>query len=232
MIRDTAQLIAFDIGGTLMEYTGMPLSWVEYYVQGFKQINSTFQCNASADAIDQSVQTMRAFNPRINFRDKEYVSEFIFEQVLQHWNASMPMKEAIDCFFAGMNLQAEIFPDSIRVLNTLKSKGCVIAALTDLPTAMPDEMFQKDIEPLMRCFDLYVSSQSCGYRKPNPYGLHHIADRYGLCIKDIVYIGDEEKDRLTARNAGCTFLKIDRTGLHDDADMTNLDGLFVFPQDS
>ena len=36
---------------------------------------------------------------------------------------------------------AEIYPETINVLQKLK-KGYTIAALTDLPSAMPDEIFQ------------------------------------------------------------------------------------------
>lgn len=29
------KVIVFDIGGTLMEYRNMPLSWLDYYKKGF-----------------------------------------------------------------------------------------------------------------------------------------------------------------------------------------------------
>jgi putative hydrolase of the HAD superfamily len=34
--------IVFDLGGTLMEYEGMPLDWSDYYYRGFKKINENF----------------------------------------------------------------------------------------------------------------------------------------------------------------------------------------------
>ena len=42
-----------------------------------------------------------------------------------------------------------------------------MAALTDLPSAMPDEIFRRDISELLGYFDYYVSSTVAGYRKPN-----------------------------------------------------------------
>lgn len=33
------RVIAFDLGGTLMEYQGMPYSWVDYYSIGFQALN-------------------------------------------------------------------------------------------------------------------------------------------------------------------------------------------------
>ena len=53
--------------------------------------------------------------------------------------------------------------------------------------------------------DLYVSSQSCGYRKPNKYALENIANFFDVDVKDLLFIGDEEKDKLAAENTGCKF---------------------------
>ena len=32
------KVIVFDLGGTLMQYVGMPHSWVEFYKKGFDAI--------------------------------------------------------------------------------------------------------------------------------------------------------------------------------------------------
>ena len=53
------------------------------------------------------------------------------------------------------------------MLQKLKEKGYTMAALTDLPSAMPDEIFRRDISELLGYFDYYVSSTVAGYRKPN-----------------------------------------------------------------
>ena len=56
---------------------------------------------------------------------------------------------------------AEIYPETINVLQKLK-KGYTIAALTDLPSAMPDEIFRRDISELLGYFDYYVSATVAG----------------------------------------------------------------------
>ena len=40
-------------------------------------------------------------------------------------------------------------------------------------------------------------------------GISCIADRYGIGIADLLFVGDEEKDHKTAMNAGCDFMFID-----------------------
>ena len=95
-------------------------------------------------------------------------------------------------------------------LDKLKEKGYTMAALTDLPSAMPDEIFRRDISELLGYFDYYVSSIVAGYRKPNCKGLQMISEKFAFPITKLIFIGDEEKDRRTAMNANCKFIWIQR----------------------
>lgn len=151
------------------------------------------------------------FNPRVSGREVEYSAEHIFSNALEHWNIDTPIKNCIETFWQGLKLSAKIYPDTIEVLKELKEKGYIIATLTDLPNAMPDEIFKKDISELLSYFDYYVSSCVAGYRKPNCKGLQMISDKYGVPVTELVFVGDEEKDRKTARNANCKFVHIQRT---------------------
>ena len=160
--------------------------------------------------INESVEILKSFNPRLFYREIEYTPEHIFSKALEHWSVKIPIHECSYIFFQGLELEAVIYPDTIPALKSLREKGYQIATLTDLPTAMPDDLFQNDIAPLLPYFDLYVSSLSCGYRKPNSRGLELIAERYEIPVKELIFIGDEEKDRKTADNAGCRFVQIDR----------------------
>lgn len=204
------KVIVFDIGGTLMEYTGMPLSWVDYYKQGFEYINLHYDCGVSDADIQKSIEILTRFNPRINPRENELAPEYIFGKCTEHWSSKPSTTEMALAFYNGLSLRAEIYPDTIPALQKLKRMGYAVGALTDLPTAMPDELFKKDIAPLLEHIDLYVSSQSCGFRKPHNAGLRTIAEHFCVPMQELIYIGDEDKDRETALNAGCGFIKIDR----------------------
>lgn len=205
------KLIVFDLGGTLMQYEGMPYSWVDFYQQGFDAIIQKYNCNVSKEDIQKSVQILKDFNPRVSGREVEYLAEHIFSNALEHWNIDTPIKNCIETFWQGLKLSAKIYPDTIEVLKELKEKGYIIVTLTDLPNAMPDEIFKKDISELLSYFDYYVSSCVAGYRKPNCKGLQMISDKYGVPVTELVFVGDEEKDRKTACNANCKFVHIQRT---------------------
>ena len=196
----------FDLGGTLMEYVGMPHSWVDFYGQGLSNINEKFGLNKTAADIARSAELLKEFNPRVRYREEEYSPEYIFSRVLEHWKTDVDVSDCVYAFYEGLRLNAVIYPDTLPVLRELKRRGYRIAALTDLPTAMPDELFRRDIAELLGYFDMYVSSLSCGFRKPNCTGLRLIAERFGVPITELVFAGDEEKDRKTAENAGCKFV--------------------------
>jgi putative hydrolase of the HAD superfamily len=200
--------IVFDAGGTLMEFVGMPLSWIDYYYQGFFHIAQQINKEISCEEIEKSVYIMKKFNPRIQYREIEYSPEYIFKRALQHWDIDYFISSAIEDFFNGINLSVKIYPDSIPVLKNLKAQGHNIALFTDLPSAMPDRLFKENIVNLLPHLDYYVSSQTCGYRKPNIKGLQEIATHFDTPIKQLIFIGDEEKDQILAQNAGCQFIQI------------------------
>jgi len=209
-IQMKEKVIVFDLGGTLMQYVGMPYSWVDFYQQGFEAIIKKYNCKVSEESLEKSLQMLKEFNPRVNYREVEYPAEYIFSKILEHWDLQAPLNECIETFWSGLKLKAEIYPDTLEVLRVLKEKGYIIATLTDLPSAMPDEVFKKDITKLLEYFDYYVSSSVAGYRKPSKNGLEMISEKYGIPITELLFVGDEEKDRETAHNANCAFIKIDR----------------------
>lgn len=48
--------VIFDLGGTLMQYVGMPYSWVDFYHKGFDAIILRYNLNISQEVIENSVQ--------------------------------------------------------------------------------------------------------------------------------------------------------------------------------
>lgn len=191
-----------------MEYVGMPLSWVDYYRQGFETIRDKYACNVSDYILNESMEILKSFNPRVNYREIEYTPEYIFSKALKKWDIKISLDEVIHTFWEGLELRVEIYPDTIPFLKELKGRGYVIATLTDLPNAMPDELFKKDIEEILQYVDFYGSSNVFGYRKPNPKGLQVIAGKYNVSVEEILFVGDEEKDRQTAANANCRFWSV------------------------
>ena len=86
--------------------------------------------------------------------------------------------------------------------------------MATVATGMPDSLHKSYFPELIPYFDLYVSSQSCGYRKPNPAGVKLIAEHFGA--QPLFFVGDEPKDIKTGQNVGCRTVLIDRKGKDPD----------------
>lgn len=77
-----AKAIVFDLGGTLMEYVGMPLNWSDYYICGFEKLNEILELNLSEKELQEAVNTLKSYNPRISKREYEIKPEDIFNDVI------------------------------------------------------------------------------------------------------------------------------------------------------
>ena len=206
------QVIIFDLGGTLMEYEGMPHSWISYYEDCFNAVNNRYSLKLTQEDIRRSVGVLKEYNPRYKPREIEYSSEFLFQEATAHWNIHIALHDIITEFFSGMKLTLKIYDDTAPVVTKLKENGFKAAALTNLPSSMPDSLFKADIPQILEMLDLYVSSEICGYRKPNKAGLEYIAKYFDVSISDLVFVVDEKLDIDTAKNANCISVLICRNG--------------------
>lgn len=204
--------VVFDIGGTLMEYRNMPNVWIDYYKTGFEFVRDKLGLDISDSDIEKSIEVLKSYNPKVKYREEDIAPELIFGEACGHWNCSFDLDKVIDVFYSSMGLTPYIYPETISVLKQLRSQGCIIATLTDVATGMPDDLHKSYFPELMKYFDIYVSSLSCGYRKPNPKGLRDISERFGISADEMIFVGDEEKDIAVAKRFGCKSVLINRKG--------------------
>ena len=200
--------IVFDMGGTLMEYEGMPMNWSGFYRSGFEKVAELNGLTIPDEEIERACEVMSSFNPRISGRLVEIAPEVIFHKAMESWDEMPPVEKAVYDFFSGMELKPRIFEYTHGLLAKCREQGMKIVCLTDLPTGMPDAMFRSVVEDVVEALDLYVSSSTCGFRKPSRETFEYISDRLGVGLDEILFVGDEEKDRQTAENAGCDFMYI------------------------
>lgn len=213
------KVIVFDIGGTLMEYVNMPYVWIDFYDSAFRHVREKLGLPISDEQLAASIEVLRQYNPKVKYRERDYTPEQIFSDAARDWDFTFSLSEVIDAFFEDMKLTPLIYPETLPVLQRLRDSGWKIAALTDVATGMPDSLHKSYFPELMPYFDMYVSSQSCGFRKPNPAGIRVIAEHFG--IMPLFLVGDEPKDIKTAKNVSgknyeCKGILIDRKGKNPD----------------
>lgn len=197
------KVVVFDLGGTLMTYRGLHLNSYGYYKSAFEHVNTFFSLGLSAAQIEAAVKVLKDYNPHITPREIEIPAEKIFSEATAGWNTDIPLEKIISAFFESLNLDPYFYSDSIPTLKKLRDAGFKIAAFTDVANAMPDSLHKSYVAPLVPYFDLYVSSVSCGYRKPNPKGLYEIAEFFHVTPDEMIMVGDTENDIQAAKNFGC-----------------------------
>ena len=109
MKLNNIKLFVFDLGGTLMEYKGIHLSWNGYYKSAFEYVNQQLSLGLSQQQIKTSIQILSSFNPSINPREKEIDPEIIFPETTKDW------KTTISMVMTG---------DTSRDINAAKNIGC------------------------------------------------------------------------------------------------------------
>ena len=70
----------------------------------------------------------------------------------------------------------------------------------------------EDIASIIKYIDYPLTSNDVGYRKPRAEGLRLLAEKMQINIKEMAFVGDEEKDILCASNAGAYSILINREG--------------------
>ena len=128
------KLFVFDLGGTLMEYKGMHLSWSGYYKGALENINNFYSLGLSENQIETSVEIFTKYNPRNNPREKEIEPEVIFEDVIKGWNTKLPVSKIIQAFF-----QSDSFTELLQRQSTMDDNLKVVKG-TDFADVATDKV--------------------------------------------------------------------------------------------
>jgi len=98
--------------------------------------------------------------------------------------------------------------DDVDYLLELKKKGIKMA----IHTGAPPYTAEREIAMLPDVFDEIQIADPTGNTKskPAPDGIHFILDKFGVDIKDAIYVGNSDEDILTTKNAGIFSVLIDR----------------------
>lgn len=70
----------------------------------------------------------------------------------------------------------------------------------------------EDISEIIKYIDYPLTSNDTGFRKPCGEGLKILSDKMQIDIKEMAFVGDEEKDIMCAVNAGVYSILINRSG--------------------
>lgn len=208
--------VVFDIGRTLTDYR-IPMNWSSLYRPAFEDIARKYNYTFSEEQYKKAGNVLAKYNTRINPREYEVSSTEIFTEILNGMNIDLgEMKQIKESFFNYFRQDCSLFPDVEQTLKTLSAEGIKIGTLSDVAYGMDNKYALEDIAPIIKYIDYPFTSNDAGYRKPCTKGLEILSEKMQTDISDIVFVGDEEKDMVCAKNAGAYAVLINRDGVIKD----------------
>ena len=112
------------------------------------------------------------------------------------------------------------YPGSAECLPILKSRGLKVGILTRGSL----EYATRALGPLFDEFDIVMGRDHSEYdnAKPSPKAMEEFAAELGVRPEEIMYVGDNSTDWMSAHGAGASFVGV-RTGSGSDGMWTSVD---------
>lgn len=203
--------IVFDIGQTLVEYK-RPLNWSELYKPALESVAAACGYTISDNQYQFAGQVLAKYNTRINPRENEVTSNQIFCEILGGMDIPVKDIEKVKYhFYSYFKQDANLYTEVEETLKGLSEKGILLGTLSDVAYGMDNVYALEDISAVIKYIDFPCTSNDIGYRKPYAAGLKFLAEKMKISVKEMAFVGDEEKDIMCAANAGAYSILINRS---------------------
>lgn len=93
-----------------------------------------------------------------------------------------------------------LFPYVVEMLEELTNKGYILAICTNKSHAAAK--FAIDQVGIGKYFPILIAEDDVIHPKPDPEGILKFSKEYHIPLDNILYVGDNDNDYLTAKNAG------------------------------
>ena len=184
-------LMLFDLDGTLVETApeimdavndtlgqfGLPLVSQQQVNDWIGHGTLSLLVNAVADRSGQSVETVRSGD--------------LLRQMLPVYDGFYQLR---------CGTRSHLYPHVREVLGSLRAQGVKLAVVTNKEGRYTQVVM--DVHQLGPLFDAVVSGDTFPTKKPNPVGVLHCLEKFGVTRERTLFVGDSSIDAATARNAG------------------------------
>lgn len=207
--------IIFDMGWTLMEFTG-DFSATEK--EGAQDLNRFLQeqgFDADGAAVFESYReemiALWQLGESLNY---EYPARLAMLRALRRYlsrdDAARIAHSALAVTYDSMMPKWQLYPDTISTLTTLRDAGYRLGCISNTNDgAMVWRMVDRG--GLRPWLSPIYTSEEIGLRKPHPYLFQMVLDDWGMRPEEVIMVGDTlNADVLGAHNAGMRGIWVDR----------------------
>jgi phosphoglycolate phosphatase len=96
--------------------------------------------------------------------------------------------------------RSHLYPHVREVLAALRKQSVKLAVVTNKEGRYTQTIL--NVHKLTDQFDAVISGDTLPTKKPNPAGIQHCLDQFGVAKERALFVGDSSIDVATARNAG------------------------------
>jgi len=96
--------------------------------------------------------------------------------------------------------RSHLYPRVRETLLALRAQGVKLAVVTNKEGRYTEIVMQ--VQQLTDLFDVVISGDTLPTKKPNPAGVQHCLERFGVPAARALFVGDSSIDAATARAAG------------------------------
>lgn len=210
-----------------------PLNWSCLYRPAMEHITEKYGYHFVESDYKHAIDVLTKYNTRINPRELEVSSAQIFTEILDGIHVPPADLEQIKhSFYTYFRRDASVYPAVESILKILCDKGILPGTLSDVAYGMDNVYVWDDILSLRQYIHYPLASNDVGYRKPCIKGIELLAAKMNIRASEMIFVGDEEKDTICAKNANAYAVFINReVGNKDyaqDAEIHGLDGLLNY----
>jgi len=98
--------------------------------------------------------------------------------------------------------RSHLYPHVRETLHALRAAGVKLVVMTNKEGRYTQTVL--DAHQMAPLFDLVISGDTLPVKKPNPAGIEHCLERFGVARERTLFVGDSSIDVATARNGGLT----------------------------
>jgi putative hydrolase of the HAD superfamily len=221
------QAVLFDMDDTLIDWSGLEMSWVEINRPLIDNIYNFLQ------QLGHTLPERAVFHEIFARRSDE-----VWDSAIENWSGP-DFAEVLrrTCVEAGLDPSAlEVdalmraydwrpmpgvvpYPDTLAVLEALREAGYALGLVTNSYYPMWMRDVELDHYQLLDFFDVRMSACDAGYLKPHTAIFTQAVERLGITAEQAVFVGDRpEQDVRGANDAGMISVLLEPPHLQRDRD--------------
>jgi putative hydrolase of the HAD superfamily len=203
------EAVLFDLDDTLIDWAGVSVTYEEYFHPRVSRLHDLLTDKGYELPPTSEFQSIldQAISDTWEEAKKTWVIKSygdILSQVLLNLGLiveGIDIDELLRVFDCGAWPGVVNFPDTIPVLEELRTRGYKIGLLTN--SFLP--MWMRDVEletyQLLPYFDARVTAADVGYVKPHPNIYYALLDMMRITPDQAVFVGDRPKNDIAGANA-------------------------------